>query len=240
MRIAVVSDIHANLAALEAVVADLRLSSPDITFHGGDLAAIGARPAEVVDWIRDLGWQGVRGNTDEMLWSPEELTKLAEKAPKLRGLMAAIGAMIPWTCALLGEDRIRWLRSLPNALRESDVAIVHASPNNLWKAPLPDASDAELQDTYRSFEAALVVYGHIHKPFVRKVQAMTVANTGSVSLSYDGDPRASYLILDGAEVTIRRVAYDIQREADLLLRSDMPHAGWVCQNLRSARYNPPA
>lgn len=234
------SDIHGNLTALEAVVADLRLSSPDITFHGGDLAAIGARPAEVADRIRDLGWQGVRGNTDEMLWSPEELTKLAERAPKLRGLMAAIGAMIPWTCALLGEDRIRWLRSLPDACRQGDVAIVHASPNNLWKAPLPEATDAELQDAYAGLSAPLVVYGHIHRPFVRKVQGTTVANTGSVSLSYGGDPRASYLVLDGPNVAIRRVEYDLQHEADVLLRSDMPHAGWVCQNLRSARYNPPA
>lgn len=239
MRIAVVSDIHGNLTALKAVVADLRLTSPDMTFHGGDLAAIGARPADVVDRIRDLGWQGVRGNADEMLWCPEELTELAEKAPKLQGLVAAIGAMIPWTRAQLGEDRIRWLQSLSYAQQLGDVAMVHASPTNLWKAPLPDATDAELHDTYRGLAASLVIYGHIHRPFVRKVEGMTVANTGSVSLSYDGDPRASYLILDGANVDIRRVEYDLEHEAGVLLRSGLPNAGWVCQNLRSAHYNPP-
>ncbi|MFZ0593690.1 MAG: metallophosphoesterase, partial [Bryobacteraceae bacterium] len=68
MRIAIVSDIHGNRTALEAVIADLRQMSPDLTFHGGDLAHGGASPAETVDRIRDLGWQGVLGNTDEMLF----------------------------------------------------------------------------------------------------------------------------------------------------------------------------
>jgi diadenosine tetraphosphatase ApaH/serine/threonine PP2A family protein phosphatase len=69
---------------------------------------------------------------------------------------------------------------------------------------------------------------------------MTIANTGSVSLSYDGDPRASYLLLDGPNVTIRRVEYDLEREADALLRSGLPHAGWLCQILRAGRYQRPA
>jgi len=64
MRIAVVSDIHGNLTALEAVLADLEQTSPDLALHGGDLADGGSSPIEVVDRIRDLGWQGVMGNTD--------------------------------------------------------------------------------------------------------------------------------------------------------------------------------
>ena len=84
MRIAVVSDIHGNRTAFEAVLADLRQSSPDLILHGGDLANGGANPAEVVDRIRDLGWQGVIGNTDEILPMPEVLTEFANQTPKLR------------------------------------------------------------------------------------------------------------------------------------------------------------
>lgn len=240
MRTAVVSDIHGNLTALEAVLADLRLSSPDAVLHGGDLVANGPRPADVVDCIRDLGWFGVRGNTDEMLWSPEDLAKVATKFPKLQSILAAFEEMIPWTCASLGEDRIRWLQTLPYLLRHGAVAIVHASPNDLWQAPLPGAGDLELQSVYRGLEVPIVVYGHIHRPYVRHLEGLTIANTGSVSLSYDGDPRASYLLLDGPNVTIKRVEYDFEREADALLHAGLPHAEWLCQILRAGRYRQPA
>ena len=77
MRIAVVSDIHGNLTAFEAVLADLRLTSPDLVLHGGDLPHGGASPAGIVDQIRDLGWQGVVGNADELLFRPESLDEFA-------------------------------------------------------------------------------------------------------------------------------------------------------------------
>ena len=111
MRIAIVSDVHGNLTALEAVIADLRLTAPDLVLHGGDLAANGPHPAEVVDRIRDLGWPGVCGNTDEMLWNREDLTNYAVKFPKLQGILKILDAVIPWTCTALGEDRIRWLQA---------------------------------------------------------------------------------------------------------------------------------
>jgi putative phosphoesterase len=239
MRIAIVSDIHGNITALDAVLADLRLTSPDVIFHGGDLAANGPRPAEVVDRIRDLGWSGVRGNTDEMLWDSKGLVALTEKSPKLQSLRANFEEMIPWTCALLGEERMQWLRTLPKIQRSGDLALLHASPNNLWKGPLHDAGDSELLNVYRSLEAPLVVYGHIHRSFVRLLEGMTVANSGSLSLSYDGDPRASYLLLDGAKANIRRVEYDREKEVEILLRSGLPHTAWLCRILRASRYQPP-
>ncbi len=83
MRIAIVSDIHGNRTAFEAVLADLRETSPDLILHGGDLADGGASPAEIVDRIRELGWQGVAGNTDEMLWNPSSLAQFASQLPQL-------------------------------------------------------------------------------------------------------------------------------------------------------------
>jgi putative phosphoesterase len=238
MRIAIVSDIHGNLTALEAVIADLRLTSPDLILHGGDLAHGGSRPAEAVDRIRELGWPGVCGNTDQMLWAPEELRAFATKAPKLQALLAAIEEMIPDTCARLGQGRIEWLKSHPQMQRSGPVALVHASPNDLWKAPLPDANDEELSSVFKPLDAPLAVYGHIHRPYVRELSGITVANTGSVSLSYDGDSRASYLVVDEAKPTIRRVEYDLEVEAEALMRSGLPHAEWMCRTLRAGHFVP--
>jgi predicted phosphodiesterase len=77
MHIVILSDIHGNLAALEAVLADIRQISPDAVFHGGHLADSGSSPVEVLDTIRDLGWPGVMGNTDEMLVRPSSLEEFA-------------------------------------------------------------------------------------------------------------------------------------------------------------------
>src|SRR5260370_36711501 len=83
MRIAIISDIPGNLTALDAVAADLNRAKPDLVLHGGDWAASGSQPVEVIDLISQLGWPGVIGNTDEMLWTPEALPELIASAPKL-------------------------------------------------------------------------------------------------------------------------------------------------------------
>jgi putative phosphoesterase len=238
MRIAIVSDIHGNLTALEAVLADLQKTSPDLILHGGDLAYGGARPAEVIDRIRELGWAGVCGNTDEMLWAPGALSDFAGKNQRLPSLFAAIGEMIPATCAQLEEERIAWLKTLPRRQCHGSIELVHASPTDLWKAPLPEAPDAELSTVYGGLGARVAVYGHIHVPYVREVGSMTVANTGSVSLSYDGDTRGSYLIVDESLVSIRRVEYDIDAEVQVLRRSGLPRAEWICETLRAGRFVP--
>jgi putative phosphoesterase len=239
MRIAVVSDIHGNRRAFEAVLEDLGEVSPDLVVHGGDLAANGAHPAEIIDHIRSLGWQGVRGNTDEMLWAPGDLPPLAARHPRLAPILHAFQEMIPATQATIGEERLCWLKTLPQRHSIEGTTVVHASPNDLWRAPLDKASDNELETTYASLDCPIVVYGHIHRPYVRQVRSMKVANTGSVSLSYDGDPRASYLLVDGQNLSIRRVAYDLESEAKELLHADLPHADWLCHMLREGRYFSP-
>jgi len=138
MRIAIVSDIHGNLAAFEAVLADLKQTSPDLILHGGDLPHGGASPVEIVDRIRDLGWPGVLGNTDEMLFAPASLTGFASQSPQLRPLFAAIEEMAAWTRAALGEERLAWLAGLPRIQVQGPLALLHASPGTTWRAPAPE------------------------------------------------------------------------------------------------------
>jgi putative phosphoesterase len=225
MRVAIVSDVHGNLTAFDAVLSDIERRAPDVVLHGGDLALMGAQPAEVIDRVRELGWPGVVGNADEVLWRAHEQARQEERAPKLRALLRLIFQQYaPATVELLGEERVAWLRELPAQQRLEDLVLVHAAPGDLWRAPAPDAEDAELSETYGSLDASTVVYGHIHRPYTRTLSELTVANSGSVGMSWDGDPRACYVLVENAHVQLVRVDYDIEREVALLLASGYPDA----------------
>jgi predicted phosphodiesterase len=140
---------------------------------------------------------------------------------------------------MIGETRLAWLRALPTELRHQNLALMHASPGNLWRSPMETADDAELEKTYKQLNAAIVVYCHIHKPFIRKIGNMTVCNTGSVGSPYDNDPRASYLMIDEGKPATRRVAYDVEKEIGRLLASDYPHREWIAEIRRKGSYVPP-
>lgn len=244
MRIAIVSDIHGNLTALEAVLADLRETAPDLVLQGGDLADNGSAPAETLDRIRALGWRGVFGNTDEMLFAPETLKAFADAQPSaLRPVFAAVQAMADFTRNDLGKERLTWLSRLAAVEMEGPVALVHASPRDTWRAPGPEAADQEIEGAFATLTRPVVVYGHIHRPFVRRIGARLIANAGSVSLAYDGDPRASYLVIDEADgeasAIVRRVAYDVGLECRRMIERGGPYAEWTAAMLRSGRFQMP-
>jgi putative phosphoesterase len=238
MRIAIISDVHGNLTALEAVMADLRQQKPDIIFHGGDLATAGCNPAEVIDLIADAGWAGVLGNTDEILWDDSGLRAMAASAAKLKPLMATLEQFARTTRKMIGAQRIAWLKQLPPELRHEDLVLLHASPGNVWKAPMDTADNGALSEAYSGLNAQIVVYCHIHRPFIRRVGEMTVCNCGSVGSPYDGDPRASYLMIDDGQPAIRRVEYDMEKEVGRLLASDYPQKEWIASLRRIAKYIP--
>ena len=245
MRIAIIADIHGNLTALDAVLADLRQQKPDVIYHGGDLAFGGCNPAEVIDCIVQESWKGVLGNTDEMLWDTSAQPALEASAPKLKPLFKVLFDLSgPATRQMIGASRLEWLRALPpdlrfEELRHESLALVHASPGNLWRAPMDTADDAELDNTYKQLNAAVVVYCHIHRPFIRKIGNMTVCNTGSVGSPYDGDPRDSYLLIDNGQPETRRVEYDVEKEVGRLLSSDYPQKEWIAEMRRKGTYLPP-
>jgi predicted phosphodiesterase len=237
MRTAIVADIHGNLPALEAVVDDIERRTPDRVLHGGDLALAGARPAEVVDRVRELGWPGVVGNVDELLWNEGRLDVQLDRAPQLEPLLRLLfETYAPVTRELLGEERLNWLRGLPAEHREDGIRLVHASPGDLWRAPTPDASDEELLETYGPGDGAVAVYCHIHLPYIRRLESLTVANTGSVGNPLDGDPRASYLWIEDGEPETIRVEYDIEREVAITLESGYPDAERIAEMRRRGSF----
>jgi hypothetical protein len=228
------------MTALSAVAADLEAVAPDAVVIGGDLCANGASPAEVVDYIRDCNWPVVLGNTDEMLWRPELFKELLSRAPGRGNLRRVLFEHVaPYTAERLGPARLDWLRGRPTSWSANGVTVWHASPRDLWRAPLAAAGHDELKAVFGATGASVAVYGHIHHPFVRVLPEMTVVNTGSLSLSYDGDPRAAYAVIDDRGVTIRRVAYDVEIEVGRLRAIDYPYCDWLVQILRTAQYIPP-
>lgn len=221
MRIAVFSDVHGNLSALDAVLADIDNQSPDMTLFAGDLCFLGARPAECLRRVRERRIPSVSGNTD--LWlvaggEPERLRPLFE-----------------WGVAQLSPDELAWLGRLPFSVRVSptaraadDLLVVHANPRDVNGIIFPTEADqitiwgqvrqpdAELEPLLGGVEAAVVAYGHLHIPGVRPWGALTLVNVASVNMPGDEDPRAKYALLEWRggrwSVEHRRVAYDTDAE----------------------------
>jgi len=197
--LALLYDVHGNLPALEAVLADA--SDFDEFLLGGDYAVAGAWPKETVERLRELPnatW--IRGNADRWL-----IDRHDAPAP-----IADIGA----SCAeALGEELVEELFRLPESTTIDGTLYCHASPQNDMQSFLPEPAelDAEL---LMGVEAPRVVFGHTHLPFVRTGPAgIELVNPGSVGLPWDGDHRAAYAVIDGDRVEHRRVEYDWQASA---------------------------
>jgi putative phosphoesterase len=236
MRVAVLSDIHGNLTAFAAVLADFRQTSPDVVLQGGDLAAMGSSPIEIVDQIRDLGWEGVMGNVDEMLVRPNTLEDFASQSSAPPTMWSLIRQIAVSTRAHLGDERLAWLAELPLVVTKPGFAVVHASPGDCWRTPAEEATDAELESIYGSLGEPVVAFGHTHRPSIHRMagQPKLLINTGSVGLPYDGDPRASYLLLDNGTPSIRRVEYNVEKELKALLSSGLPCAEWTARMIRTS------
>jgi putative phosphoesterase len=238
MRIAVLSDVHANLTALDAVIGDIRTQAPDLVVFGGDLVGMGSRPAEVIDRVRDLGWPAIQGNTDEALWNDAQVEAFFSALPQLHGVHVMAKRANAWTRDRIGDSRLAWLRALPLAWSDGRITVVHASPGDAWRSPTREASDDEMLAAYGQLGTRTVVYGHIHFSFVRQLTSLTVVNSGSVSLSFDGDRRAAYAIIDERGAAIRRVEYDVEEEIRALAARECPDSGWLISTLRAARSQP--
>jgi diadenosine tetraphosphatase ApaH/serine/threonine PP2A family protein phosphatase len=226
MIVAVVSDVHANLEALDAVLADQREMGAERLWCLGDIVGYGADPDLVVARLTGAGVLSVAGNHD----------RAACGQIRLGYFNAAAAAAAVWTAETIRPETRAWLEALPLEVVESGVRMVHSSPSNppAWRYVL---SVAEAEGEFHAFQEALCLIGHSHFPGafeldgdgVRYSRADLVdldpecrylVNVGSVGQPRDGDPRACYLLYDdeARRLMHRRVAYDIG-EAQRKIRS---------------------
>lgn len=202
MRIAVLSDIHGNLPALEAVLADLKEQSPDQVWCGGDIGWVGPWAGECIARVRETGWPIIKGNTDVWITGDPQTVESEDGRTWVKEVAEQHG---------ISDDDAKWLLNLPlghNA--PGSILLVHGTPNSPFDAPMPTAPSSQFAP-YEA-QAQIVVYAHVHRAFVRRLADGTlVTNTGSVGLPMDSE-QASYLILDrvGPDfvLTHRRVTFD--------------------------------
>jgi predicted phosphodiesterase len=225
MRLAILSDIHGNLAALEAVLADLEAcGSFDALGVAGDLCEWGPQPREVLRRVQALGCPVVQGNTDRNV-------TIADAAElRAMGKTEKAIAALAWTRGQIGDEGVAYLAALPFAHTYAgpdgrDVLMVHANPTDLETPLAPDTPDEEVTHLLGATPAVVVAFGHVHVPFVRVVGGHLLVDVASVGYPCDGDQRAAYATLewDGAwRATIHRVPYDLEATAAVFMASGIP------------------
>jgi len=246
--IVLLSDIHGNLLALEAVLADIQAQGlPDAIWVLGDLAAFCPWPAETLDRLRSLpNVSFIRGNTDRYLVTgrrPAAPVRSADDWARMPAWLTMREANFCWTVERLSYDDYLFLRDLPARLEVAVldyglVLAVHATPADDETNWLPQTPHEVIRPHLAGLEARLLLYGHTHQPVDRTVGGVRLVNPGSVGLPLDGDPRSAYARLDLADgectVTFRRVAYDREAVLAELERVGHPARGWVGSMLRNA------
>ncbi len=212
MRIALLSDVHANLAAFDAVIADL--PPVDAILFAGDAVGYYAQPNQVCERLRALGARCVRGNHDNYV------TGQAEPNAERRAAYAT-----DWTRAQLTPENLDWLASLPAELQvEAEgftVTVRHASPWDEESYLYPD-SDRLGEVTLAADQ--ILVLGHTHHPMTIAAGEGLLINPGSVGQPRDWNPLAAYAVLSlpSREVELRRAAYDVAA-----VQADLETRGWA-------------
>ena len=242
MRIALLSDIHGNAQALEAVLEDAGNMGADLFWVLGDLVAVGPDPVAVLDRLGQIELATVvRGNTDRYVVTgdrPFPTLADVEANPDLIDLFTSIRASYDWTrAAVASADRSAWLGQLPVEARlvlsdGSRLLGVHASPGSDDGDGLhPGLSHSEIADLLAGCEADIVCAGHTHEPIVREIGEVQAINVGSVSNPKGKDARACYALLEsspaGTSIHHRRVSYDHDAFMESVRRSGHPAACYI-------------
>ncbi len=229
MRIAVLSDIHSNLVALDAILA--HAGDVDAIWHLGDVVGYGPEPDAVVARLAERGAIGVRGNHDAA----------ALGGPEIEWFNPEARAAVEWTRDTIGPATQAWLGGLPERREIGSMTLVHGSPRDPLREYITSAAIARANLGHITTTHGL--HGHTHVPiaFTEEDGRMgvvgpgpgstldlagrrTLLNPGSVGQPRDGDPRASYLVLDpdAGTVSWQRVAYDIRSVQDAIRAAGLP------------------
>lgn len=238
LRVAVVSDIHGNLPALEAVLADIERRGPfERRIANGDYCLNGPDPAAALDVVTSWATDMTVGNTDR------DIVNLGADDPDLGEKKLA---SIHWCREQLGPERVAQLAGLAfsagvEAPDSSLLFVVHANPVDLDRHIFPDMPSDTLAELVGGLPADILVVGHLHTPFVRRFRGMRIVNVAACGAPRDGDRRAvwgefAWSAVAGWRWRIRRVAYDYGETVLHILDSRMPHPDRRIRDLLRATY----
>lgn len=242
-RIALFSDVHGNSVALAAVRAAIKTAKPDAIMVAGDLVLNGPDPIGAVDGLRELEAAGAmitQGNTDVAV---ADFDYAAAFPSYTDGIPDAIRYAAEWAHATLGDERVDWLRRLPAERRlrvdEMLVLATHASPGS-QTAGFDMGLDASVTTERLSrTDARLICCGHTHLPEVRDFGFKQIINGGSAGYVFDGDPTASWALIDidGDEVRaeIRRATFDTMAVSDALSARGLPGDIYRAATIRTGK-----
>jgi predicted phosphodiesterase len=236
MRYSLISDIHANIPALDAVLADIRQrGNVDATYHLGDLVGYGPWPNETVRALRDSAITGIAGNYDSTVASQYKHCGCKYEDARQEELSHL---SFVWTLAHTSDETKQFLGALPFRIdlrplgghtSGPTITLIHGNQVLNTVYVYEDRSDDFLTKMAESVGARsgdVVCFGHTHKPWHRVVGGVHFVNTGSVGRPKDGDPRAGYVLLDVKDGVPRmefvRVEYDVERAARGILESELP------------------
>ncbi len=226
MKIAVLSDIHANIHALEAVWQDIDHKQPDAVYCLGDLVGYGAFPNQVVDFIRNKRVPTLMGNYDQGVGFDREDCGCAYRRVEDERLGQQ---SLFWSRENTSRENKRFLQTLPLHLRltfeDRQVLMVHGSPRRINEYLYEDRPQKSFQRLAQLSVCDLLFFGHTHLPYMKEVAGTRFINTGSVGKPKDGDARAGYVLVElGTSVQIHfcRVPYDVRAAAAAIRNSALP------------------
>jgi predicted phosphodiesterase len=235
MRYALISDIHANLPALEAALADIERRAPDATYHLGDLVGYAPWPNQVVELIRSRNIEGIAGNYDSTVATDYKHCGCKYEDPRQEELSHVSYGwtrenVSPETKAFLGWLPFRMdVRSNGGHLPGPVLILVHGTPtlNTLyWTEDRPDDFSLKMALHAGARAGDVIAFGHTHKPWSREIEGIHFVNTGSVGRPKDGDWRSSYVLLTMESGTVHaeviRVEYDLERAMTGIRDSGLP------------------
>lgn len=219
MRIAILSDVHSNLEALEAVLNHIRIQRIKTIWVAGDVIGYGANSNEVLQLLRREKAVMIAGDHDRQVLTLDDLKWFNEYAQQ---------ALIH-TNRMLTEENKAFLKTLKETHEEiiddRKVFMVHGSPNNpLREYVYATTPDADFLALLNKVKADILIMGHTHQPFVRRIRGKLVINPGSVGQPRDYSPTSEYCILDPMymQATIQRVKYDVSTAAKKIISAGLP------------------
>ena len=242
-RIAVLSDVHGNATALEAVRKALKKDKPDAVIVAGDLVMNGPEPAAAVDALREMEEAGatiVQGNTDIAV---ADFDYSAAFPWLTDGVPDTFRAAAEWAHDELGDERLGWLRRLPAERRlmldETMVLACHASPGSQTQGFDGQLDPSVVLERISRTDARVICCGHTHLPEVRDLGWKVIVNAGSAGYVFDGDPTASWSLveIDGDEVRaeIRRTEFDTMTVSNAISARGLPGDVYRAATVRTGK-----